>query len=59
MVAYEEKTGLEVYYQIYTQLSRDQYEKPEIEFDWNEDDVEALSRKFPLLWARYGENPLG
>jgi hypothetical protein len=29
---------------------------PEIEFDWDEDDLEDL---FPILWERFGEEPLG
>lgn len=28
----------------------------EIEFDWEEDDLEKL---FPILWERFGEDPLG
>jgi hypothetical protein len=28
----------------------------EIEFDWEEDDLESL---FPVLWDRFGEEPLG
>lgn len=28
----------------------------DIEFDWEEDDLEEL---FPALWARFGEDPLG
>lgn len=28
----------------------------EMEFDWEEDDLEEL---FPKLWGRFGENPLG
>lgn len=28
----------------------------DIEFDWEEDDLEKL---FPVLWARFGEEPLG
>jgi hypothetical protein len=29
---------------------------PDIEFDWEEDDLEDL---FPILWERFGEEPLG
>lgn len=29
---------------------------PDIEFDWEEDDLENL---FPILWGRFGEEPLG
>ncbi len=29
---------------------------PNIEFDWEEDDLEVL---FPILWERFGEEPLG
>ncbi|OLS35573.1 DUF4240 domain-containing protein [Bacillus sp. MRMR6] len=29
---------------------------PEIEFDWEEDDLEDI---FPILWERFGEEPLG
>ncbi|WP_053365689.1 DUF4240 domain-containing protein [Bacillus sp. FJAT-27245] len=29
---------------------------PDIEFDWEEDDLEHL---FPILWERFGEEPLG
>lgn len=28
----------------------------DIEFDWEEDDLEKL---FPILWERFGEDPLG
>lgn len=28
----------------------------DIEFDWEEDDLENL---FPVLWERFGEEPLG
>jgi predicted DNA-binding WGR domain protein len=59
-MAYEEKTGLDddEYFKLYTQLANDDYIDPEIEFDWNEEDEEGLSKKFPLLWEAYGENPL-
>ncbi len=59
-MAYEEKTGLddEHYYNLYNQLSNDNYVQPEMEFDWEEDDEEGLRNKFPLLWERYGENTL-
>nr|WP_236619570.1 molybdate metabolism regulator [Bacillus sp. 1NLA3E] len=30
--------------------------KTDIEFDWDEDDLEDL---FPVLWERFGEEPLG
>ncbi|WP_342429958.1 DUF4240 domain-containing protein [Neobacillus sp. FSL H8-0543] len=30
--------------------------KTDIEFDWEEDDLENL---FPILWTRFGEEPLG
>ena len=30
--------------------------EPEIEFDWEEDDLEEM---FPKLWERFGEEPLG
>ncbi|WP_459500797.1 DUF4240 domain-containing protein [Bacillus sp. C1] len=33
--------------------------KQEIEFDWEEDDEEGLAERFPQLWKRFGENPLG
>ncbi|OCA81963.1 DUF4240 domain-containing protein [Pseudobacillus wudalianchiensis] len=58
--AYEEKTGLddEAYFKVYDQLAKDDGTEPEMEFDWEEDDVEGLRRKFPLLWREYGENPL-
>ncbi|MBC6975818.1 DUF4240 domain-containing protein [Bacillus sp. Xin] len=32
---------------------------PDIEFDWDEDDEEGLAKRFPKLWKRFGENPLG
>ena len=59
LLAYEEKTGLDdnEYFAIYEQLSGDNYVEPELEFDWDENE-EDLRRKFPLLWARYGETPL-
>ncbi|WOV83268.1 molybdate metabolism regulator [Sporosarcina jeotgali] len=28
----------------------------DIEFDWEEDDLESF---FPVLWRRFGEEPLG
>ncbi|MEC0581718.1 molybdenum metabolism regulator [Bacillus spizizenii] len=31
-------------------------ESDEIEFDWEEED---LPERFPKLWERFGENPLG
>ena len=31
---------------------------PELEFDW-EDDEDELAERFPKLWERFGENPLG
>lgn len=60
-MAYEEKTGFddEHYYDLYEQLSADKYVQPKMEFDWDEDNEEGLSNKFPVLWERYGENPLG
>ncbi|MCJ1907484.1 DUF4240 domain-containing protein [Planococcus ruber] len=59
-IAFEEKTGLEQedYLEIYYSLA-DEKPDPEIDFDWDEDDEETLSRKFPKLWAKYGEYPLG
>lgn len=59
--AFEEKTDLdqEEYLALYWKLSGDDYEQPEMVFDWDEDDEEGLKRKFPLLWEVYGENPLG
>lgn len=58
--AYEEKTGLddESYFDIYSQLTNDYYDNPEIELDWDEDDEEALRKMFPLLWKAFGETPL-
>jgi hypothetical protein len=32
------------------------HHKTDIEFDWEEDDLEHL---FPILWERFGEEPLG
>ncbi|MDM5153883.1 DUF4240 domain-containing protein [Bacillus sp. DX1.1] len=32
---------------------------PDIEFDWEQDDEEGLAKRFPKLWERFGENPLG
>lgn len=60
-MAFEEKTGYDDqhYYNIYKQLSEDKYVQPEMEFDWDEDDEDGLSSKFPLLWERFSENPLG
>lgn len=60
-MAYEEKTGFddEQYFNLYNQLSNDTYVQPEMEFDWDEDDEKILSEKFPLLWKRYSDNPLG
>lgn len=60
-IAYEEKTGFddEQYYNLYKKLSGDNYVQPTMEFDWDEDDEEGLREKFPLLWERYAENPLG
>jgi predicted DNA-binding WGR domain protein len=59
-MAYEEKTGEdeEEYYKLYEQLVDENLEQPEIEFDWDEDDTEGLSKKFPALWNAFGENPL-
>lgn len=59
--AYEEKTGMdqEDYLDLYWERSGDDYKQPEMEFDWDEDDDEGLSKKFPLLWKLYGENPIG
>lgn len=58
--AYEEKTGLddEAYFKVYDQLVKDDEGEPEMEFDWEEEDEEGLRKKFPLLWAEYGEKPL-
>ncbi|MDQ0272722.1 hypothetical protein J2S17_004615 [Cytobacillus purgationiresistens] len=60
-MAYEEKTGQEDtdYHHLYQQLSNDQYVQPQIEFDWDEDEEAILSSKFPVLWEKYGDNPLG
>lgn len=60
-IAFEEKTGLEQedYLNVYNSLTGDEEPDLEMEFDWDEDDEESLSRKFPRLWAMYGENPLG
>lgn len=60
-IAFEEKTGLEQedFLNIYNSLAGDEGPTPEIEFDWDEDDEATLSRKFPKLWAKYEENPLG
>jgi hypothetical protein len=59
-IAYEEKTGLDYddYYDLYEKLTVDQNIPPDIELDWDEDDEEGLKRKYPALWARYGEQPL-
>lgn len=59
-IAYEEKTGLDYddYYELYEKITEDQNPMPDIEFDWDEDDEEGLKKKFPALWARYGESPL-
>ncbi|WP_042352565.1 DUF4240 domain-containing protein [Bacillus massiliigorillae] len=60
ILAYEEKTGLddESYYDIYSQLTNDSHDNPDIDLDWDEDDEEQLRSMFPLLWDVYGENPL-
>jgi hypothetical protein len=59
-LAYEEKTGLDYdhYYSLYEKITGDHFSHPEIEFDWDEEDEESLKNKFPLLWERYGDNPL-
>jgi predicted DNA-binding WGR domain protein len=59
-IAYEERTGLDYddYYELYEKITEDQNPMPDIEFDWDEDDEEGLKKKFPALWARYGESPL-
>lgn len=59
-LAYEEKTGLddEEYYKLYTHLAKDDDVLPELELDWNEEDEEGLSKRFPMLWKAYSENPL-
>lgn len=58
--AFEEKTGRDDgdYYDLYHQLTKDEYCDPDLQFDWDEDDEEGLKNKYPLLWAAYGENPL-
>ncbi|MBM7702876.1 DUF4240 domain-containing protein [Metabacillus iocasae] len=33
-------------------------ERPDIEFDWDEDDEAELKKRYPKLWARFGEEPL-
>ncbi|MDN3451790.1 DUF4240 domain-containing protein [Planococcus sp. APC 3906] len=60
-LAFEEKTEMdqEAYLDLYWRLSGDDYEQPEMEFDWDEDDEEGLKKKFPVLWEVYGANPLG
>jgi predicted DNA-binding WGR domain protein len=60
-LGFEEKTGLEdeEFFKLYHQLVDDTYVLPEMEFDWNEEDEVGLRNKFPLLWERYGEDPLG
>lgn len=60
-LAFGEKTGLdqETYLDLYRKLSGDDYEQPDLNVDWKEDDEEELSQKFPLLWRFYGETPLG
>ena len=56
------KTGdIEWDVNIYDELSEALDKKglqptPDIEFDWEEDDLENL---FPILWERFGEEPLG
>lgn len=59
-MAYEEKTDLddEHYYNLYDQLTNDDAVNPDIVFDWDEEDLDSLRQKFPLLWEAYGENPM-
>ncbi|WP_028777097.1 DUF4240 domain-containing protein [Shimazuella kribbensis] len=59
-MAYEEKTGFddEHYSKLYKQISGDKYLQPSIELDWDEEDMDSLRKKFPLLWDRYSQNPL-
>jgi hypothetical protein len=58
---FEEKTGqdLDSYLEIYSELSGDDQEQPDLELEWDEGDEEGLRRRFPSLWELYGENPLG
>lgn len=60
-IAFEEKTGLgqEDFLNRYNSLADHEGPNPDIEFDWDEEDEATLSRKFPKLWAKYGENPIG
>lgn len=60
-MAYEEKTGRdqEQYLELYLKLTGQSNGILEMEFDWEEDDEEGLSKKFPRLWHIYGDNPLG
>ena len=32
---------------------------PEIDLDWDEEDEEDLKKRYPVLWAKFGETPLG
>lgn len=60
-MAYEEKTGLDddVFFELFDQLGGIRPGQPDIVLDWDENDEEGLSQKFPLLWGRFGDNPLG
>ncbi len=57
---FEEKTRFddEHYFKLYKQISGDRYLQPYIELDWNEENMDSLRKKFPLLWDRYSQNPL-
>ncbi len=59
-MAYEEKTGLDddAFFELFDQLGGIRPDQPDIVLDWDEDNEEGLSQKFPLLWRRYGDNPL-
>lgn len=60
-LAFEEKTGQdqEQYMELYWKLTGQPNEILEMEFDWEEEDEEGLSKKFPRLWGIYGANPFG
>lgn len=59
--AFEEKTGqdLDNYLEMYSQLSGDEQEQPDLELEWDEGDEKGLQKMFPRFWELYGEDPLG
>lgn len=59
--AYQEKTGRndDDYQELFEQITGGLLDYPEIELDWEQDDEEHLRNRFPKLWERYGEYPMG